>query len=74
MDRGYCGRLSGLLGTQLGQLCLLAVLTHLPPTHPPLICGIHDIAGCIQSVSQNQPVQPVAIYVNIMIAIALLYF
>jgi len=28
-----------------------------------LILGTCDIAGCIQKVSQNQPVQPVAIYV-----------
>jgi len=38
MVRGYCGDLSGLLGTQLGRLCLLAVLTpYSPPTpsHPP---------------------------------------
>jgi len=31
-----------------------------PPTHP-LIRGIHDIAGCFQNFSQNQPVHPVAI-------------
>jgi len=43
------------------------------PTHP-LICGIRDIAGCFLNVSQNQPIQPVAIYVGAMIAIALLYF
>jgi len=45
-----------------------------PPTHP-LICSIHDIAGRVQNASQNQPVQPVAIYyVSAMIAIAPLYF
>jgi len=47
-------------------LCLLAVLTH-PPTPstfptPPLICSTCDIADCVQNVSQNQPVQPVAMY------------
>jgi len=47
-----------------------------PPTHPshPLKCGTCDVAGCVQNVSQNQPDQPVAIYVSVMIAIALLYF
>jgi len=38
----------------------LAVSTDIinPPT--PLICGIHDIAGSVQNISQNQPVHPVA--------------
>jgi len=44
-----------------------------PSTHN-LICGTCDIAGCVQNVSQNQPVQPVATYVSTMITIALLYF
>jgi len=38
-----------------------------------LIHGTCDIAGCVQEVSQTQPVQPVAIHVS-MIDIALLYF
>jgi len=34
--QGYCGHLSGLLGTQFSWLCLLAVLTHqLTPSHRP---------------------------------------
>jgi len=53
--QGCCGHLSGPLCMQLGRLCLLASLTH-PPTHPP-----SDIAGCVQNISQNQPVHPVAI-------------
>jgi len=57
--QGYCRNLSGLLSTQLGQLCLLGVLT----THPPLIHCTYDIAGCVQNISQNQPVQPVAMYI-----------
>jgi len=69
---GYCDQLFGLLGTQLGQLCLLAVLTHpLTPPPSPLICGTRVIASCVQNISQNQ--QPVAIDVRVMIAIALLY-
>jgi len=65
-------------GTQLGRLCLLTVLTHplhpprLSPTHPPsYIHGTHDIAGCVQTISQNQPVQQVTIYASVMITIAL---
>jgi len=27
----------------------------------PFICGIHDILGCVQYISQSQPVYPVAI-------------
>jgi len=47
------------------------MLTHLPtpstfpipllPAHP-LICSTRDIAGCVQNISQNQPVHPVAMY------------
>jgi len=62
-----------LLGTQLGQLCLLAVLTH-PPPADPFVRGTCDIAGCVQNISQSQPVQPVAICDSTVIAIALLYF
>jgi len=63
-DQCCCGNLSGPLYTQLGWLCLLASLnsTLLTPTHP-LICGTLDIAGCVQSVSQNQPIQQVVMYV-----------
>jgi len=43
-----------------------------PPTHP-FICGIHDISGSVQNISQNQPVHPVAIQVSVMTAISLLY-
>jgi len=84
----WSGLLSGPLCTQLGWLCLLASLTHpttpstLPPFNSPsspqpavlLKCGTHDIVGCVQSVSQNQPVQPVTVNVSVMIAITLLYF
>ena len=68
--QGCCGHLSGPLYTQLGQLCLLASLTTPPtpstpspppPPHPHLICGICDIAGCVQNVTQNQPVHTVVI-------------
>jgi len=33
------------------------------PLHPshPIFWGIHDIAGRVQNISQNQPVHPVAI-------------
>jgi len=60
-DQGYCGHLSGPPCTQLGWLCLLTLLTHPAslPTHP-LIYSTHDIAGCVQNISQNQPVHPVA--------------
>jgi len=44
------------MGRQLGWLCLLAVLTD-----PPLIHSTCDIAGYVQIISQNQPVQPVAL-------------
>jgi len=55
-------------GIHLGWLCLLAVITYphipsalpftpLPPTHPPVICSIHDITACAQKLFQNQPVQ-----------------
>jgi len=37
-----------------------------PSTHPPLICVTHDIAGCVQNASQNQPIQPAAIYTRIL--------
>jgi len=72
-SQGYCGHQSGPLCTQLGHLYLMALLTH-PPNHPlhlphpsTIIRGTHDIAGCFQSILQNQPVQPVAIYVSVMI-------
>jgi len=81
--QGCCGYLSGPLCTQPGWLCLLASITHpptpstlatsLPPNHL-FICGTCDIAGCVQNISQNQPVHRVAIYVNVMIAISLLCF
>ena len=41
---------------------------------PPNVHSTCDIAGCVQNISQNQPVQPVAICVSVMIAIALLHF
>jgi len=44
------------------------------PSTPPPIRSTHGITGCVQNVSQNQPVQPVAICVSVMIAIVLLYF
>jgi len=31
-----------------------------PPTHH-LICGIRGISGCVQNISQNQPVNPITI-------------
>jgi len=61
MVRGYCGRLFGLVGTQLG-LAMYTSSVNLP-THP-LILEIHNIAGSVQKISQNQPVQPVAIYIS----------
>jgi len=54
--------------------------THpLHPSHPlssthPFIRGIRDMVGCVQNISQNQPVHPVAIQVSVMIAIVPLYF
>ena len=39
----------------------------------PLTCGTRDISGCVQNISQNQPVHPVAMQVSVMIAISLLY-
>jgi len=45
----------------------------LPLAHP-LIHSTCEIAGYIQKVSQSQPAQPVATYVSVMIATALLYF
>jgi len=42
-----------------------------PPSHP-LICGICDVSGSVQNISQNQPVHPAAIKVSVMIAISLL--
>jgi len=72
MVGGYCGHLSGLLDTQLGWLCLLAVLAH--PLHPPhsspthpLIYSTRDIAGYFQSISPNQPVQPIATYIHMLV-------
>jgi len=69
--KGSCGHLSGLMGTQLCQLCVLAMLTYLFHL-PTIIYGTCDIAGCVQKSFKNQPVQPVVIYVSVMIAIALL--
>jgi len=53
--KGCCGHLSGPLYTQLGRLCLRALLPPPPPFTPthPLICGIRDIAVCVQDISQN---------------------
>ena len=39
----------------------------IPPILHFLICSTHDIAGCVQKVSQNQSVQPVATYIYIYI-------
>jgi len=38
--QGCCGHLSGLLGTQLGQLCPLAVLTHPHTPSTPLYAAL----------------------------------
>ena len=65
MVRGYCGHLSSLLGALLGQLCLLVPYPPPLPSHS-LIHGTRDIAGSVQKVSQNQPVQPVAINASVM--------
>jgi len=68
-----CGHLAHY-AHQLGRLCLLVLLSHppspppptchpLPPAHP-LLCGTRDIAGCVQNISQNQIINPVAMYIS----------
>jgi len=75
MVRGYHDYLSGLLGTQLGQLCLLAVLTN-PPTRPTLYVALVIFQSVFKtSLKTSQSNQSIhIIYVSVMIPISLLYF
>jgi len=65
MVGGCCDHLSGMLRTQLGRLCLLAVLTHPPTSLYAALTTLQVVFKTSLKTSQSN------IYVN---AIALLYF
>jgi len=46
----------------------------LHPPHPPLICSIHDISGCLEYLSKSACPSSNYIKVSVIIAISLLYF